>query len=132
MSLKKSFTIVFFFCSITLFSQKQQNIVSNTKVKSNSNQENAAIKTASIDPVKTYERLGEKGYKLSLDQLVKVANNCYFNGELEKAAKFYNELFLLTQDLDVEFYFRYAKSLKSINEYAKADEMMKIFNKKKG
>lgn len=82
-----------------------------------------------VDPLKTYERVIGKGYK-SVDMLKKLGNAYYFNGELNKAVKWYGELFTMTADLESEYYFRYAQSLKSINKNDEADEMMKIFNQK--
>ncbi|KDN53802.1 tetratricopeptide repeat protein [Flavobacterium seoulense] len=84
-----------------------------------------------VDPLKTYERVIEKGYK-STDMLKKLANAHYFNDELIKAAKWYQELFALAKstDLEPEYYFRYAQCLKSINKNDEANEMMKLFNQK--
>ncbi|WP_231129626.1 tetratricopeptide repeat protein [Flavobacterium sufflavum] len=86
---------------------------------------------SSVDPLKTYERVIEKGYK-SADMLKKIGNAYYFKDELDKAAKWYGELFTMTTitDLEPEYYFRYARSLKAINKNDEADEMMKIFNQK--
>ena len=118
--------VVMFFVSVNMFSQKKQVSKTNTKA-----QVTTTENTVYVDPVKTYERIGYKGYKLSLEQLKKVGNACYFNVELEKAAKFYSELYLLTQDLEAEFYYRYAQSLRSIQDFIKADQMMALFNQKK-
>jgi tetratricopeptide (TPR) repeat protein len=84
---------------------------------------------AYIDILKTYERVVEKGYK-SIDMLKKLGNAYYFIGQLDKAAKFYEDLFIMSSDLEPEYYFRYAQSLKSINKKVKADEMMMKFNQK--
>ncbi len=88
-------------------------------------------KLAYIDAIKTFESVAEKGYK-SPDMLQKLGNAYYFNANLEKAAKWYGELFELTQDVEPEYYYRYAQSLKAIKEYSKADEMMAKFSQKKG
>jgi hypothetical protein len=82
-----------------------------------------------IDIVTTYERVLEKGYK-SVDMLTKVADRHFLNNELEQAAKWYNQLFELTKDLDAVHYYRYAKSLEAINELEKSNEMMAIFRVK--
>src|SRR6478609_1314964 len=86
---------------------------------------------AYIDAIKTYEHVAEKGYK-SVDMFKKLANACYFNSELEKAAKWYGELFAMTQDVEPEYYYRYSQSLKSVGQYAKADEMLAKFFEKSG
>ncbi|KAB1153512.1 sel1 repeat family protein, partial [Flavobacterium luteum] len=98
----------------------------NTKVKKANK---AYDKFAYIDATKTYERIAEKGYK-SADLFQKLANAYYFNANLEKAAKWYGELFAMNEEVAPEYYYRYAQSLKSIGEYAKADEMLVLFSKK--
>ena len=84
-------------------------------------------KFAYIDATKTYERIANKGYK-SADMFQKIANGYYFNAELDKAAKWYGELFAMNTELQPEYYYRYAQSLKAVGDYKKADEMMKLFN----
>jgi len=85
--------------------------------------------TAYVSILRTYERVLQKGYK-SIEMLKKVANGYYFIEQLDKAAKFYEELFSLETDLEPEYYFRYAQSLKFINKTDKADKMMDQYNKK--
>ena len=82
---------------------------------------------AYIDAIKTYERVGEKGYK-SVDMFQKLGNSYYFNSEFDKAAKWYGELFAMTSDLEPEYYYRYAQSLRSIGQNEKANEIMDKFN----
>lgn len=86
---------------------------------------------AYIDAIKTYERLYEKGYK-SPDMLLKLGNSYYFKADLEKAAKYYDELYTTNPDQEAEYYYRYSQSLRGIKEYKKADEMMLKFNAKSG
>ena len=88
-------------------------------------------KYAYIDVIKTYERIYDKGYK-SDDMLLKIGNAYYFNAELEKAAKWYGELYANNQDQEPEFYYRYAQSLRATKDYATADLMMDKFNVKSG
>jgi len=57
---------------------------------------------AYIDAIKTYERVAEKGYK-SEDMFQKLGNSYYFNGELDKAAKWYDELFAMAPDQQPEY-----------------------------
>ena len=87
---------------------------------------------AYIDAIKTYERVAEKGYK-SVDLFKKLGNAYYFNAELEKAAKWYDELFAMdTANLEPEYYYRYAQSLRSIGENDKANQILELFNQKSG
>ena len=90
----------------------------------NKNYENFAY----IDAIQTYERIAEKGYK-SVDMFEKLGNSYYFNAELEKAAKWYRELFALNAtNIDPEYYYRYAQSLKTIGDYKLSDEVMEKFS----
>lgn len=88
-------------------------------------------KLAYIDAVKTYERIYNKGYK-SPDMLLKIGNGYYFNAELEKANKWYDELYATNPEQEPEFYFRFAQTLRATKDYAKADAMMAKFGEKSG
>lgn len=107
--------------SMNIYSQKVQVDKADKKYE----------KFAYIDAIKTYERVFEKGYKTP-DMLQKLGNAYYFNADLEQAAKWYGELFALTQDVEPEYYYRYAQSLKAIKDYKKADAMMAKFIEKDG
>jgi outer membrane protein OmpA-like peptidoglycan-associated protein/tetratricopeptide (TPR) repeat protein len=84
---------------------------------------------AYIDAIKTYERVSDKGYK-SAEMYQKLGNAYFFNAELDKAAKWYGDLFELKTSVDPEYYYRYAHCLRSIGENDKANEMLKIYNEK--
>lgn len=86
---------------------------------------------AYVDAIATYERVAEKGYK-DEKMFQKLGNAYYFNAELEKAAKWYGELFAMNPEQEPEYYYRYSQCLKSVGDYAKADEMLEQFNKKSG
>ena len=86
-------------------------------------------KFAYIDATQTYERIAAKGYK-SADMFMKLGNAYYFNANLEKAAKWYGELFAMNVEVEPEYYYRYSQSLKSVGNYAEADKMMITFNQK--
>lgn len=86
---------------------------------------------AYIDAIKTYERVAEKGYK-SEDMFQKLGNSYYFNGELDKAAKWYDELFAMAPDQEPEYFYRYAQSLKAVSQTDKANEMLEKFHQKAG
>jgi outer membrane protein OmpA-like peptidoglycan-associated protein/tetratricopeptide (TPR) repeat protein len=88
-------------------------------------------KFAYVDAIKTYERIFEKGYK-SPEMLQKLGNAYYFKADLEKAGKYYGELFALTEDVEPEYYYRYSQCLKSVKDYTKADAMLVKFNQKSG
>lgn len=87
---------------------------------------------AYVDAIKTYERIYNKGYK-SPELLQKLGNAYYFKADLEDAAKWYGELFdQKPANLEPEYYYRYAQSLKAVKNYVKADKMMEEFRKLNG
>jgi len=88
-------------------------------------------KYAYIDAIKTYERIYEKGYK-SPDMLLKIGNSYYFNTELEKANKWYAELYATSPEQDPEFYYRFAQTLKAVKDNDKASAMLAKFSEKSG
>ena len=79
-----------------------------------------------IDAIEIYEKVAEKGIK-SVDLFQKLGNAYYFNGELTKASKWYGALFALQQEVEPEYYFRYAQALKAEGNYEKANQFMDIF-----
>lgn len=82
-----------------------------------------------IDAIEIYEKVAEKGYK-SAELFEKLGNAYYFNGELDKASKWYGELFALNQEVDSEYYFRYAQTLKAEGNYEKSNQYMELFAQK--
>lgn len=84
---------------------------------------------AYIDAIKTYEAVAEKGYK-SIDVFQKLGNAHYFNGELDKANRWYTALFEMNQEVEAEYYFRYSQTLKSVGDYERADQMLGQFAQK--
>jgi tetratricopeptide (TPR) repeat protein len=87
------------------------------------------VKYVYVDVIKTYERVAEKGYK-SVDMFKKIGDSYYSNFELEKAARWYCELFAMTYDLEPKYYYQYAQSLKSIGENDTANEILEKLNQK--
>ncbi|WP_223552029.1 OmpA family protein [Aestuariivivens sp. NBU2969] len=84
--------------------------------------------------IKTTEvllKVAEKGYR-SVELFKKLANSYYFNNNLKEAAKWYGYLMRMKDPtLDPEYYFRYAQSLKGIEEYEEANIWMAKFFKEK-
>ncbi|MBS7230321.1 hypothetical protein KHA90_04730 [Flavobacterium psychroterrae] len=89
----------------------------------------ASPKYLNIDVVSTYAKVLDKGYRTE-EMLTKVADRAYFDGDLATAAKYYEELFAMKANLDPMYYYRYAQSLKGINQTQKAEEAMLLFESK--
>jgi outer membrane protein OmpA-like peptidoglycan-associated protein len=117
----KNITVIYltilFFSSISSHAQKAKVISADKKYE----------KYAYIDAIKTYERIAEKGYQ-SPDMFQKLGNAYFFNSELDKAAKWYDQLFALTTNVDPVY--RYAYCLRSIGDNDKANEMLKLYIEK--
>jgi len=113
--------------TLTCVSGYSQGSFKKTEVKGNKEYD----KLAYIDAVKTYERIYSRGYK-SPDMLLKIGNSYYFNAELEKANKWYDELYATAPDQEAEFYYRFAQTLRATKDYKRSDEMMAKFGEKSG
>lgn len=86
---------------------------------------------AYIDAIEIYKKVADKGLK-SVDLFQKLGNSYYFNADLKEANKWYSELFALKQEVESEYYFRYAQTLKSVGDYSKANEYLVLFLQKNG
>ncbi|WP_029273143.1 OmpA family protein [Flavobacterium sp. KJJ] len=86
---------------------------------------------AYADAIKAYENIVKKGVK---DEKIvqRLGNSYYFIGELTEAVKWYDELFLINENQESEYLYRYAQCLKSAGNYRKADEVLEKFNQKAG
>ncbi|WPO78631.1 OmpA family protein [Flavobacterium sp. KACC 22761] len=84
---------------------------------------------AYVDAIKTYEKVADKGYK-SEEMFKKLGNSYYFNSDFEGAAKWYGELFAMNSNIEPEYYYRYAQSLKSIGDTKKANKILDEFDAK--
>lgn len=89
-------------------------------------------RTAYIDAIQIYERIAEKGY-INASLLQHLADAYYFNGKLDEANKWYTELFegqyenKNVGELPSEYYYRYSQTLKAVQNYDKAKELMNQF-----
>lgn len=83
---------------------------------------------AFVDARKIYLQVAENGYE-SEDLFKKLGDSYYFNAELEQAVPWYEKLTsTYEKEIDPEYLFRYSQSLKSIERYDEADEVMEKFN----
>ncbi|WP_430612495.1 OmpA family protein [Flavobacterium sp. JP2137] len=83
---------------------------------------------AYMDAIKRYENRANKGY-VTANLLQNLGNSYYFNGKLAQANVWYAKLFALqgSHQMDNEYYYRYAQTLKAIRDYKKADSIGVLF-----
>lgn len=103
----------------------------------NANAQTAGIKNADkkydnyayADAIKAYERLVEKGVR---DEKVfqRLGNSYYLIGELQEALKYYQELFIINENQEAEYLYKYAQCLKSEGNYAQSDEILEKLSQK--
>ena len=107
-------------CISTVFSQDR-------KLKSAQEQYD---KYEYINAQETYLKVVEKGYE-SADLYKNLGNSYYFNSQFEEASKWYQKLVTsYPSEVEAEYYFRYAQTLKSIERYDEADKYMMKFAEK--
>jgi outer membrane protein OmpA-like peptidoglycan-associated protein len=114
--MKNILNILILIFSFALQAQKKDIQKANTQYE----------KFAYIDAIKIYEKVIEKGY-YSSEILEKLANSYYFNANYIKAAASYKKLLELDNNVNPEYYYRYAQSLKSSQNYDLANQMMNQF-----
>lgn len=87
---------------------------------------------AFVDARKIYLDVVEKGYE-SADLFQKLADSYYFNAEYTSAEVWYKRLIdTYGEEVQPEYYFRYAQTLRALKNYDLADTMMTRFNDLKG
>jgi len=114
--MKKYFYILFIFCfSITLLGQKVSEKKANALFEKRS-----YVKAAEL-----YEQVPEN------QNVLQNLGDCYYNNSLVKdAVRVYGKLFLLhKENLDPEYYFKYAHSLLGTADYEKGDLIMSEYLK---
>ncbi|MDO5105596.1 OmpA family protein [Capnocytophaga sp.] len=82
---------------------------------------------AYVDAIKIYESIAKKGF-VNQELLERLGDSYYFNAEYDKAFTWYQKLFENKEyQVQPEYYYRYALSLKSVGKYAESDQMMTKF-----
>ncbi|WP_345143011.1 OmpA family protein [Flavobacterium ginsengiterrae] len=119
MKIKKLLFHFLFFCFF----------MANAQTASIKNADKKYDSYAYADAIKAYEKLVEKGFR---DEKVfqRLANSYYNIGELKEALKYYQELFILNENQEAEYLYKYAQCLKSEGNYTKADEILEKFSQK--
>ncbi|WP_394970231.1 OmpA family protein [uncultured Croceitalea sp.] len=82
------------------------------------------------DAIDTYKDMVEAGYT-GQEIFQNLGNANYLNANYEEAAKWYKQLFAMDSvQIESNYYFRYAQSLKSLKEYEESHQWMERFIKK--
>lgn len=115
--MKTIYSIIFLTLYCVGFSQSAQLASANKKYE----------KYSYVDAIEIYEKVAEKGYK-SAELFKRLGNAYYFNGEIDKATKWYSELIALNENIEPEYYFRYSQCLKSQGKYEEANNYLAKFN----
>lgn len=97
--------------------------VANAQTASIANADKKYDNYAYADAIKAYERLVEKGVR---DEKVfqRLGNSYYLIGELQQALKYYQELYILNENQEPEYLYKYAQCLKSEGNYTQSDEIL--------
>lgn len=108
------------------------NTAGYSQIKKEKQADKSFDRLAYVDAIKVYERIAAKGY-LNTSILQNLADAYYFNGKLVEANKWYTVLFdgsyedKNLEKLPSEYYYRYAQTLKSVQDYTKSKQMMDQF-----
>ncbi|MFC6877763.1 OmpA family protein [Flavobacterium myungsuense] len=114
--MKKYFYILFIFCfSLTLLGQKGSEKKANTLFE----------KKSFVKAAEMYEQVKEN------QNVLQNLGDCYYNNsQVNDAARVYGKLFLTyKENIQPEYYFKYAQSLLGIADYEKADKIMSEYLK---
>lgn len=115
--------ITLFFLSINvLLAQEKKEVTEGNK---------EFDKLAYIEARESYLKAASDG--VNSDQLLKnLGDSYYFNADYKNAAKWYGQLFESSDNIEPEYIYRYALSLKSDEKYLASDNVMEKFNETKG
>lgn len=87
---------------------------------------------AYIDARKIYLNVVEDGYE-SAQVFKKLGDTYYFNSEYSEASKWYQKLIQnYPSEVESEYYYRYAQTLKSLGNYEEAEKMMERYTSVSG
>ena len=91
-----------------------------------------------VQAINAYESIARKGVETQ-ELLENLANAYYYNADYKQANKWYAKLFANTDaktgkpyNINPEYYYRYAQTLKSVEDYEASDKMMNKFVALKG
>ena len=82
---------------------------------------------AYIDAQQIYLEVAEAGYE-SENLFKKLGDSYYFNNDLQNASKWYQKLYDFSDSLDADYLFRYSQSLRGVERYVEATDIMKKYD----
>ncbi|MGG5576373.1 OmpA family protein [Myroides sp. C15-4] len=103
-----------------------------SQIKQEKQADKSFDRTAYVNAIEIYERMAANGY-VNGSILQNLADAYYFNGKLVEANKWYTELFEGSYEnknlgqLPSEYYYRYSQTLRAVQNYEKAQELMNQF-----
>lgn len=106
------YTFLFSF-TISVFSQNSKIINGDNKIQ----------KLSYIDAIKIYEKIIKKGF-VNPEICLKIGDAYYYNSNYKIASEWYQKAFSLSTDLNSEYFYRYAITLKSSNQLEESDKYM--------
>lgn len=114
--MKKNYFLVLLLLAVSATAQEQ-------RLKKT---DNAFEHLAYMDVVKIYEKAVRKGYGTP-DIYQKLGDAYYFNAQYPVANNWYGKVMETAAEVNPEYYFRYAQTLKSVGEPEKAKEYLEKF-----
>ncbi len=123
--IKRILLIVVLFFSFTVYITAQEKVKNQEKLVTKANEKYAEY---SFSPaIDIYKKILDKGY-VSAELLQKLGNSYYFNADYQAAADTYKKLVdEYDSDVNPEYYFRYAQTLKTLGDYDSANVLMAKF-----
>jgi len=105
---------------LVLFCSTINAISQNSKINIGDKQNK---KLAYIDAIKTYEKIVKKGF-VNAEICEKIADAYYYNANYKIAAEWYQKAFAFDTEINPEYYYRYAITLKSSNQIEESQKYM--------
>ncbi|MDP5228969.1 MAG: OmpA family protein [Cellulophaga sp.] len=114
-----------FFAFILLFIFSKNAIGQEKKLEKANQKYNEYSFSPAID---IYKKVLDKGF-VSADLLKKLGNSYYFNANYKEASLIYERLMNeFAEEVTPDYYFRYSQTLRSLDQYVEADELMRKFS----
>lgn len=119
------FFVAFLFISNGIAQEEQDSLIIDDRVKLRADEQ---YDQYSFSPaIDIYKKVLDKGY-VSSDLLKRLGNSYYFNAKYKEAADVYERLVQdYPNEVEADYLFRYAQSLKTLGEYEKSKNVFDAF-----